>query len=143
MLKKVAAFGATMLAVAALVVGVASPASADTFTCFGYTGTFASPGPYPTYKYVTWPLAGPDNCFGISPGRHIWSTSAGHPWSIIPGGGLADGLSAYRNDVGSGYYGKTVQVWVASSGHFFCQTWWSDTGWEGFWSSCNSGITPN
>jgi len=141
-LKKLAAFGATLVVMAGLAVGMASPASAVSYTCFGYTGNFASPTAYPTYQYVNWPT-GPDNCFGISPGRHIWSTSSGHPWSQIPGGGLADGLSGYLESVGSGFYGKTVQVWIAASGNYYCQTWWSDTGWESFWTLCNSGIAPN
>jgi hypothetical protein len=128
---------------AALVVVSASPASATSETCFGYTGNFTPPTTgYPTFQYVSfWP--GP-NCFGITADRRIWITAAGHPWSVIPGGGLADGLPGYRYDpLSGGGYGKTVQVYVKASGNFYCQTWWSDTNWVGHWTLCNGGIQPN
>jgi hypothetical protein len=84
---------------------------------------------------VSWTY-GSDNCFGISPGRHIWSTSPGHPWSTIPGNGLADGISALWETGTASLWGKHIQVWVASSGSYWCQTYWSDTGWDSGWVRC-------
>jgi hypothetical protein len=136
MFKRLIAALAAFLTMGALAVASAAPASASvSYTCFGYTGTFADPTAYPTVAYVTWQY-GADNCFGISPGRHIWNASAGHPWSVIPGGGLADGLSGFYQGGSSSLYYKGVQVWVASSNHYFCQEWWSDTGWTGSWARC-------
>jgi hypothetical protein len=137
MLKRLIAAILALITMGALSVAAAAPASAsEVHTCFGYQGTFAQPGTYPTFVYKDWPV-GATNCFGISPGRHIWATAEGHPWSIIPGGGLADGLSGFREDVfSSSLYAKTVEVWVMASNHYYCQTWWSDTGWTGSWSRC-------
>ena len=137
MLKRFMATVAVLLSLGGLAVVSAAPASASqTQQCFGYTGTFANDGVYPAFIGPNlWPY-GADNCFGISPGRHIWSTSPGHPWSTIPGGGLADGISAWSEHVTTSWYSKTIQVWVASSDHYFCQTWRSDTGWAGSWSRC-------
>lgn len=132
MLKRLIATLAVLLSMSGLAVALAAPASASQdVNCFGYTGTFADG----TVIYVDW-VYGADNCFGISPGRHIWSTSPGHPWSTIPGDGLADEISDVWETGTSSLYGKHVEVWVASSNHYFCQTWWSDTGWDGSWVRC-------
>jgi hypothetical protein len=137
MFKRLIAAVAVLLSLAGLAVATSAPASASSnVTCFGYTGTFADPYPaYPTAIYVNWTY-GADNCFGISPGRHIWSTSPGHPWSTIPGGGLADGISSVWETGTSSLYAKHIQVWIASSGNYYCQTWWSDTSWTGSWVRC-------
>ncbi len=137
MMRKLAAFAATLTAMATLVVVSASPASAKPETCFGYTGDFMLPTtPYVTFKLVPWD-PGADNCFGITSDRRIWVTAAGHPWSVIPGGGRADGFSNFFEAVGPSRYGKIVQVYVKASGNYYCQTWWSDTNWEGHWTLCN------
>ena len=138
MRKRLIAIIAVLLSMAGLAVASAAPAAADVnFTCFGYTGTFMDPTVYRTYVGPVYWTYGADNCFGISPGRHIWSTSPGHPWSTIPGGGLADGISYLWEDVySSSLYAKNIQVWVAASGNYYCQTWWSDTGWNAGWVRC-------
>ncbi len=137
MFKRLIALVAVLLSLGGIAVVSAAPASASVnVTCFGYTGTFADQTtPYPTWVAVNWAY-GASNCFGISPGRHIWSTSSGHPWSTIPGGGLADGISNVWETGTASLYGKHIEVYVASSGHYFCQTWWSDTGWDGSWLRC-------
>jgi len=137
MLRRLIATVAVLLSLGGLAVVSAAPASAtQPGECFGYTGTFANNGVYPAFVGpVSWPN-GAQNCFGISPGRHIWVTAPGHPWSVIPGGGLADGISGFAASGTSSLYSKTVQVWVASSDHYFCQTWWSNSGWTGSWSRC-------
>lgn len=137
MLKRIKATIVVLLTLGGLAVVSAAPASASQpGRCFGYTGTFANDGVYPAVVGPQLFFYGADNCFGISPGRHIFSTSPGHPWSTIPGGGLADGISGWSERVGNTWYSKTVQVWVASSDHYFCQTWWSTTGWDGSWTRC-------
>lgn len=136
MLKRLIAIVAVLLSVAGLAVASAAPAAADVhYTCFGYTGIFTDPTVYKTYEEKSWDY-GSDNCFGISPGRNIWSTSPGHPWATIPGGGLADGISNLWEWGSASLYSKNIQVWIASTGKFWCQAWWSDTGWNAGWLPC-------
>jgi hypothetical protein len=139
MLRRMAAAAAALLSLTALSVAVAPPASASIkWTCYGYTATFAdyrSDG-HPTEATYSWAVGG-DNCVGISPGRQIWIASAGRPWATIPGNGLADAVwygdeSSVRN-----IYFHTFRVWVASSGNYYCQTWSSDSGWDGYWWHCS------
>jgi len=136
-LKRLIAAVVALVTMAALTVTMAAPASASyQHTCFGYTGTFMDPvGPYPTEASLGWAVGG-DNCIGISPGRQIWITSAGHPWAVIPGDGRADGVLPVWDEYRRNDYGKFFQVWVASSNSYWCQSWWSDTGWASNWWSC-------
>ncbi|MBV9820643.1 MAG: hypothetical protein JO144_00245 [Actinobacteria bacterium] len=137
MLRRMFAMVAVLLSLAGLAVASAGPASASSeVSCFGYTGTFADPYPeYPTVVAADWGY-GVDNCFGISPGRHIWSTAPGHPWATIPGDGLADGISALWETGTSTAYVKHIQVWIASSGNYYCQAYTSSVGWNSDWSRC-------
>lgn len=138
MLRRMAAAAAALVCSAILTVIVAPPASASIQkTCFGYTGTFADyrSDDRATEARYSWEIGG-DNCLGISPGRQIWITSAGHPWAVVPGDGRADAVSpGFEFSTSTAYY-KGFRVWVASSGNYYCQVWGTDQGWDGNWWQC-------
>ncbi|GAA1356190.1 hypothetical protein GCM10009612_21910 [Streptomyces beijiangensis] len=121
----IAAAVASLAALGTAVVPATS-ASAASFSCSTYSGTFNSYGA----RGVDW-MYGPDECFGVAPSGTIWHSWAGSGgWKEMPGNGRA----LYILDFFENSEGKAVKV-VTETGNAYCNyddyatnTW---GGWYG------------
>jgi hypothetical protein len=102
---------------------------ADTYSCFGYRGTFAEGT---QVRYIDW-NPGVEECFGVAPSGTIWHTWPGAGgWHEMPGNGRARGIFSLEDWEGSA---RTVVVYQYSSR--WCQDWDGLSGWAGYWFDCS------
>lgn len=128
--------------VSAFVLFGTSTASADSgeysaqsvsYSCFGYTGTFAEGT---EVRLIDWEYDVPE-CFGVAPSGSIWHTWRGAGgWHEMPGNGRARGIFTWYD---WGYAGRTIVVYTWDKR--WCQDYNRGSGWAGYWFDCTETVS--